>query len=215
MRDIVGDGKQYAKRLRHEALRQLLADEPEVSAAFLNADGVASAYSRCNQFLSQRNIPEVSDAQLSADFKRLGIRASRRSCGNRTLPAIKADVRLRLWNWAKVRGPNGFSFHEAVAMLKTSATHVELALNDGVSRRLLDIEGSKFFGRITRREASKLVGLSPLMLKKYASLGTGPVYELSKPGVGIATTYSFAELAQWREIFPQRQTSQKNQLLFS
>jgi hypothetical protein len=207
MQAVVGRVKEFASRLRLEALRDRLQSDHEFRSFMLTADFEGQAFRVCSDYLCEQGIPPVNSKTLARDLRSLGL-SLRRTKGYgrslRTRQVVHGSIRSKLWDWAKSRGPSGFDRSEAGTALQIDDVELSMTLDDAVSRRLLDREGDRFFGRVTRREAANIINLAPDVLKKYAVLGKGPPYEMGRPGTASHTTYSFVALAAWRQVYPQR-----------
>ena len=81
---------------------------------------------------------------------------------------------------------------------------VSVAIADAVDRNLIEEKRGMLFGRFNRKEAARILDLSPKVLKKYAVIGNAPPHLLGRPGVGVEATYSLEDLLDWRRLHPPR-----------
>jgi hypothetical protein len=196
----------YRTNFRASVVRDVIMSDNSLSLELTTKGCTDKILDTINERCVDAGMAPVTKMGMKPYLKKLGIGSpsSLTQTGRpRKKTAVNSSCRSSLWAFAKSAGIKGFSAVEVRQRFPSwDEALVSVAISDAVERKLIEDKRGMLFGRFNRKEAARILDLSPQVLKKYAVMGKAPPHLLGRPGVGVEAMYSLEDLLEWRRLHP-------------
>lgn len=203
---------EYRSRFRLSVVRSAIEGDDELREELVRSGRTQNVVDAINKRFLSCGCSPISGMGMRPYFQKLKIQipSGVTSTGKtRKKNAVCSSIRSNLWAFAKSKGLDGFFDDELHQRFPSwGRALVALSVSDAINRNIIERNGGKLFGRLTRQEAARVLGITADVLKKYAVMGKAPPHLIAAPGGGVSgvqATYSIHELVEWRRINPGRQ----------